>query len=63
MTTQQYRNFEHIVIDGGSSDGPLNILERYKNLYDLRYISEPDRGIADALKKGLQIALHINFIG
>jgi putative colanic acid biosynthesis glycosyltransferase len=51
------------VIDGGSSDGPLNILERYKNLYDLRYISEPDRGIADALKKGLQIALHINFIG
>lgn len=56
LSNQQFRKFEHIVIDGDSRDGTISILERYKSLYALRYISEPDKGIADALNKGLKIA-------
>ena len=53
---QSFSEFEHIVIDGGSIDGTRNILKKYQNLYPLRWISEPDRGIADALNKGIGLA-------
>lgn len=51
---QDYPKLEHIVIDGGSSDGTLEILERYQE--HIAYISEPDRGQAEAINKGLQRA-------
>jgi glycosyltransferase involved in cell wall biosynthesis len=42
---------EHIIIDGGSTDGTVDLLEKYSN--KLRYwISEPDHGIYDAMNKG-----------
>lgn len=44
---------EHIVIDGGSSDGTLDVLRRYTHL---RIISERDQGLYDALNKGLALA-------
>lgn len=50
---QGYPNFEHIVIDGGSTDGTLEILKKYKHL---KWVSEPDKGLADALNKGLKMA-------
>ncbi|OPY82106.1 MAG: PGL/p-HBAD biosynthesis glycosyltransferase [Syntrophus sp. PtaU1.Bin005] len=53
QTTNQV---QHIVIDGGSTDGTLDILKRYQKDYDLSWISEPDKGIADALNKGLRLA-------
>ena len=56
MMSQNFKDFEHIVIDGGSDDGTLDILEKFKNAYNLYWISEPDGGIADALNKGLSIA-------
>jgi len=46
---------EHIVIDGGSTDGSLAILERYTSSL-ASWISEPDRGISDAMNKGIRKA-------
>ncbi|WP_175476428.1 glycosyltransferase family 2 protein [Syntrophus gentianae] len=53
---QTLSSIQHIVIDGGSVDGTLDILEKYGEDYDLSWISEPDKGIADALNKGLRLA-------
>jgi glycosyltransferase involved in cell wall biosynthesis len=48
---QRYPALEYIVVDGGSSDGTLDILRRYDGSL-ARWISEPDRGQADAIRKG-----------
>ncbi|GEM_PF-593434 len=53
---QNYPNVEHIVIDGGSKDGTVRILEEYSKKGWLIYISEADRGIADAMNKGVRMA-------
>ncbi len=52
---QDWPKVEHIVIDGGSTDNTLAILERYKN-YLTHMVSEPDNGIYDAMNKGLDRA-------
>jgi glycosyltransferase involved in cell wall biosynthesis len=51
---QGYPNFEHIIIDGGSMDGTLEVLSQFSHL---RLVSEADRGIYDALNKGLKLSL------
>ncbi len=50
---QGYPELEHIIVDGGSTDGTPAILARYPHL---KVISEPDRGQADAVNKGLRLA-------
>ena len=50
---QAYPNLEHIVVDGMSSDGTPQVLERYPHL---RVIREPDRGQSDAINKGFRLA-------
>jgi glycosyltransferase involved in cell wall biosynthesis len=50
---QKYPDVEHIVIDGGSTDGTIEILQRYP---DIKWISEPDSGLTDALNKGLRLS-------
>ena len=52
---QGHANIEHIVVDGGSSDSTRTVLENFA-LRGVRFISEPDDGIYDALNKGLALA-------
>jgi glycosyltransferase involved in cell wall biosynthesis len=54
---QNYQNVEHIVIDAASTDGTVEILQRFGSQpgwEHLRWISEPDRGQSDGLNKGFQ---------
>lgn len=55
ILSQDYSNIELIVIDGGSTDGTLDILNQYRDYIDL-FISERDEGIYDALNKGIQFS-------
>ncbi len=50
VLSQNYPSFEHIVIDGGSTDGTLQIIQEYPHL---KWISEPDEGAVFAMNKGL----------
>ena len=53
VVQQDYPRLEHIVMDGGSTDETLQILKKYPHL---KVISEPDKGQADAINKGFEIA-------
>jgi glycosyltransferase involved in cell wall biosynthesis len=55
VASQTYRDIEHIVIDGGSVDGTLEILEGHRDKL-AKVICEPDQGIYDAMNKGLRCA-------
>jgi glycosyltransferase involved in cell wall biosynthesis len=54
VMAQEYERVEHIVQDGGSSDGTVEILERYRD--KVEWVSEPDRGQSDGLNRALQRA-------
>jgi len=56
IKNQDYKNIEHIVIDGGSTDNSLDILKKYEGTYNLKWISEKDKGCADAMNKGFNRA-------
>src|SRR5262249_50324954 len=53
VASQSYKPFEHLVVDGGSTDGTLQVLRRYASLAHLRWVSEPDYGQSDAINKGV----------
>jgi len=55
VMAQSYRNIEHIVIDGGSTDRTLDILHAYDEHIDY-WVSEKDAGIYDAMNKGIKLA-------
>lgn len=50
---QDYDNVEHIIVDGGSTDGTVEVLKRYPHL---KWISEPDRGQTHAMNKGFRMS-------
>lgn len=53
---QSYQNYEHIIIDGGSTDGTLDVIKKYETVYPMKWISEPDKGMYDAINKGFSLA-------
>jgi len=52
---QNYHDIEYIIIDGNSTDGTQQIIESYRDRIS-QYISEPDKGMYDAINKGLKLA-------
>lgn len=55
LRNQSFRNFEYIVVDGASTDGTLSVIEKNDDIIS-RWISEPDKGIYDAINKGIAMA-------
>lgn len=54
VITQSYDNVEYIIIDGGSTDGTLEIVKKYEDQIDY-WVSEKDQGIYEAMNKGLRL--------
>ena len=55
VINQAYENIQYIVIDGGSTDNTINLIENYRSKIDV-FISEKDNGISNAFNKGLSYA-------
>ena len=55
VLSQNYHDIEYIIIDGNSTDGTKEIIESYRDRLS-QYISEPDKGMYDAINKGIKLA-------
>jgi glycosyltransferase involved in cell wall biosynthesis len=53
---QAYPHVEHIIVDGGSTDSTIEIIKHAEHTYPMRWLSEPDTGMYEAINKGLHLA-------
>lgn len=55
---QNFKDYEYVIVDGGSTDGTIDIIKAYEPRFEgrLKYSSEPDKGIYDAFNKGIERA-------
>lgn len=56
IKNQTYPNIEHIIVDACSTDQTLEVIRSYDGTYNMRWISEPDEGMYNAVNKGLRMA-------
>lgn len=57
VTDQTFKEFEYIVVDGASTDGSVEVIKKYESKFaHLKWISEPDKGIYNAMNKGMRMA-------
>ena len=56
VDSQTYPHIEHVIVDGQSTDGTIDIIRQYAENHDVNWISEPDKNNADATTKGLKMA-------
>lgn len=57
VVNQTYKNIEYLIVDGGSKDTTIAIVKEFKEKYPfIKYVSEPDNGIYDAMNKGIKMA-------
>ena len=58
VTSQTFKEFEYIVIDGASTDGSVEVIRKIESEFaHLKWVSEPDKGIYNAMNKGIRMAL------
>ena len=55
VLNQSFKNYEYIIIDGGSNDRTIDIIKKYENKIDY-WVSEKDKGLYDAFNKGMMLA-------
>src|SRR5450759_4926955 len=55
VLSQTYQNIEHIIIDGSSADGTIELVQSFGKRIS-KFVSEPDKGIYDAINKGIRLA-------
>ena len=55
---QTYQDIEYVIVDGASKDETLQIIKEYQKLFGerMKLVSEPDKGIYDAMNKGIRLA-------
>ena len=57
VASQSFKDFEYIVIDGASTDKSVDVVKKYESGFShLKWVSEPDNGIYNAMNKGLRMA-------
>lgn len=56
VLSQDYINIEYIIVDGASADNTMKIVEKYARDYSIRYVSEKDDGIYNAMNKGVRMS-------